>query len=206
MHLAFQSARGRRRTTSAPPARVQVAHPRRRRHRQQQPMSPHTTRNPTIPTAAQIRMFVIAHLVSLSVVRNPLASRPPSQLRLSSRRRTLCTIPFSLYVGKTTKSKPYRITCASARYSTLPSPRTSMPRIAAGWRTIRHSRLNRWCLKNCFILFILDLRIVYHFRRRPLRSQCQGKPISISIDEKLPVNKRRYTQKKTPFSMSKATN
>ena len=27
-------------------------------------MSPHTIRNPTIPTAAQIRMFVIAHLVS----------------------------------------------------------------------------------------------------------------------------------------------
>ena len=49
---------------TAPPARVQVAHPRRRRHRQQQPMNPHTTRNPTIPTAVQIRMFVIAHLVS----------------------------------------------------------------------------------------------------------------------------------------------
>ena len=52
-------------TTPALPARVQVAHPRRRQHRQHQPMSPHTTRNPTIPTAAQIRMFVIAHLVSV---------------------------------------------------------------------------------------------------------------------------------------------
>ena len=55
----------------APPARIQVSHPRRRRQRQQQPMSPHTTRNPTIPTAAQIRMFVIAHLVSVSSFRTP---------------------------------------------------------------------------------------------------------------------------------------
>ena len=34
-------------------------------------MSPHTTRNPTIPTAAQIRMFVIAHLVSVSSFGTP---------------------------------------------------------------------------------------------------------------------------------------
>ena len=42
---------------------VQVAHPRRRRQRQQTPIIPHTIRNPTIPTAAQMMMLFIAHLV-----------------------------------------------------------------------------------------------------------------------------------------------
>ena len=71
------------------PRGVQVAHPRRRRHRQQQPISPHTTRNPTIPTAAQMMMFVIAHLVFFfSLRRSELSSvRPRGRLRSPSRRR-----------------------------------------------------------------------------------------------------------------------
>ena len=123
MHLAFKSVCRRRRTASAPPARVQVAHPRRRRQRQQ-PMSPHTTRNPTIPTAAQIRMFVIAHLVSPLSFGTPWRPGHPAESApriapafaarfargiFSSRRRTVCTIPVSLYVGETTKSRSCRV-------------------------------------------------------------------------------------------------
>ena len=78
MYLAFKVYAGGAGTTPAPPARVQVAHPRRRRHRQQ-PMSPHTTRNPTIPTAAQIRMFVIAHLVSLLSFGTPWRPSHPAE-------------------------------------------------------------------------------------------------------------------------------
>ena len=60
---------------------VQVAHPRRRRQRQHQPISPHTTRNPTIPTAAQTMMLFMAHLVFSFrfVLRNPGRSSHPAE-------------------------------------------------------------------------------------------------------------------------------
>ena len=123
MYLAFKVYAGDTGTTPAPPARVQVAHPRRRRQRQQ-PMSPHTIRNPTIPTAAQIRMFVIAHLVSLLPFGTTWCPGHPAESApriapafaarfargiFSSRRRTLCTIPVFLSVGKTTKSRSCRV-------------------------------------------------------------------------------------------------
>ena len=47
------------------------------------------------------------------VVRNPLASQPLGRTRLSSRRRTLCTIPVSLSVVVTTELQIFSFRCAS---------------------------------------------------------------------------------------------
>ena len=53
------------------------------------------------------------------VVRNSLASQPHGRIRLSSRRLSLCTIPFLMSVGKTTKLKSYRTAHQLLKLNTL---------------------------------------------------------------------------------------
>lgn len=55
------------------------------------------------------------------VVRNPLASRPLGRTRLSSRRRTLCTIPASLSVVVTTELQIFSSIQMVELCSTYPS-------------------------------------------------------------------------------------
>ena len=110
MHLAFKSVRGRRRDNAcasragsgrAPATTAATAAAADESAHDQESDDSNCSPDQDVRHSAPRFCFV---------VRTPLTSRPPSRNRPSSRRRTLCTIPFRLSVGKTTKSKSIRAT------------------------------------------------------------------------------------------------